>query len=428
VQPRAGGLRRLALGEWPLRLIVALVVAGAFEASSTLALWHLERKGVRYEPLDTELLDKHRELLSRITHQQPTYLDHDPLLGWSPRPLGSTPLYRANAAGLRADREYPLEPPPGAFRVAAFGDSFVHGDEVAFADTWGQQLEAEMAGLELINFGVSGYGVDQALLRYQSVGRRYGARVVLIGFMTEDLGRAVSTFRPFQFHDSSIALAKPRFVLEAGRLRLLPNPFPRREDYESLLRDETASMAVLGAHDAEYQARYHPSAFDFLRTVRVARLAWQTFVARTWQPPLKTPHGSFNPRSEAFSLNLALIEAFVAAVKADGAIPLVVLFPGRTDPRFAARAGVAPYEPLRQALVARGVPVLDLIQAIVDAGTRDDTTPLFGGGHYSAAGNRVVARVLALRLAALAHGTYGDAVDQLGRQQAHEAPQASPQR
>ena len=46
---------------------------------------------------------------------------------------------------------------------------------------------AEVVDLSI--FGVPGYGLDQAFLRYLEEGRRFGFDVVLIGFMTENIFR-----------------------------------------------------------------------------------------------------------------------------------------------------------------------------------------------------------------------------------------------
>jgi hypothetical protein len=416
---------------WVLRLTVFVFVFVVFEGASAVALRILEARGVRYEPRDSGLLPSQREVLEKLARGGDLYLDLDPVLGWSPRPLAVAGQFRANAAGLRADREYSLEPPPDVFRVAAFGDSFVHGDEAEFEDTWGQQLESLVKGLELVNGGVGSYGIDQAFLRYQAIGRRYRPRVVIIGFMTDDIGRAMNTFRPFHTRRSLVAMAKPRFVLEGGRLRLIPNPLPTRADYAALLADERSVLDRVGAGDAQYQSRYRATPFDFLGTVRIARLGWWRFQAHPFDASFLDRNGFYDAGSEAFRLNLALIDAFVADVRQAGSEPLVVLFPGKADldpARARERGGRPVYEPLRSALEARGIPTLDLYPAFERAALTQPVANLFRWSHYSTAGHGVVARSLADRLAALARGTAGDAVDQAGRHEPHEAAQPPAQR
>lgn len=52
--------------------------------------------------------------------------------------------------------------------MAAFGDSFTHCDEVKDAETWEERL-AVLLQKNVYNFGVGGYGTDQAYLKFLSV-------------------------------------------------------------------------------------------------------------------------------------------------------------------------------------------------------------------------------------------------------------------
>jgi hypothetical protein len=86
-------------------------------------------------------------------------------------------------------------------------------------------------GLEVLNFGVSGYSPDQAWLRYQRDGRAYQPCAVLIGYMIENVNRVVNRFRPFYQPDTGIVLGKPRFQVQSGQLTLLPIPAQQVTDY-----------------------------------------------------------------------------------------------------------------------------------------------------------------------------------------------------
>lgn len=60
------------------------------------------------------------------------------------------------------------------------------------------------------NAGVSGYSLDQTLLRFEANDPPFGADIVLIGFMAENINRLVNVFRPF-YTPGGTPLAKPRF-------------------------------------------------------------------------------------------------------------------------------------------------------------------------------------------------------------------------
>jgi len=84
---------------------------------------------------------------------------------------GGGELYFSSTEGLRSPRtniSFAARRP--RHRVALVGDSFTFGMEVPYEDTWGAQLERALAGdVQVLNFGVDGYGVDQAYLRYRKM-------------------------------------------------------------------------------------------------------------------------------------------------------------------------------------------------------------------------------------------------------------------
>src|SRR5262249_4564328 len=141
-----------------------------------------------------ELLDSRIEQLHEI----------HPVLGWRYAANYRKGLNRLNAAGLRSDHEYQKTPPSGLLRIAAFGDSFVYGSEVDGKEAWPAVLEQNRR-IEVLNYGVPGYGTDQAYLRYQGEGDEYRPQLVLLGFVSADLARAVNVYRRF-LHNRDLPL------------------------------------------------------------------------------------------------------------------------------------------------------------------------------------------------------------------------------
>ncbi len=187
-------------------------------------------------------------------------LVYDPLLGWTNRP--NFPDY--NAAGMRADRDYPLDPPDGVLRIAAFGDSFTHGNEVTREQSWTAQLEALLNArgirAEVLNFGVGGYGIDQAYLRWQQQGRQYQPDVVLLGFVAVDVNRLVSLYWKLQpnvfITPGSNPFSKPRFVLDGDALRLINSPTVAPADMPTFLTN------FPGSDLARYESAFDPADYQ----------------------------------------------------------------------------------------------------------------------------------------------------------------------
>jgi lysophospholipase L1-like esterase len=106
--------------------------------------------------------------------------------------------YRINAAGLRGP-EVEEAKPAGRTRVAVLGDSIAFGYWVAEADAFPRQLAALLeAGrpaaerVEVLNFGVPGYNLDQELEVLRANALRYRPDAVVVALCLNDLESALS--------------------------------------------------------------------------------------------------------------------------------------------------------------------------------------------------------------------------------------------
>jgi hypothetical protein len=159
---------------------------------------------------------------------------YDARLGWTNQP-GYKSDERVpfevtiNAQGLRGSRDYASTPPPGVSRIAVFGDSTVFGEEVDDAFTIPVFLERSLQNVEVLNYGVRGYGLGQMTLRLEEPGLQLNPDyVVPVILVPEDLAR---TPVMYFFHP------KPSFVLgAAGGLEVQNLPVPEGSDIPWLYR------------------------------------------------------------------------------------------------------------------------------------------------------------------------------------------------
>ena len=95
-----------------------------------------------------------------------------------------------NSHGLR-DREHSLEKPADTFRIAILGDSFSEAFQVSQDETFWAVLERELQAMpkfpnqtvEVINFGVSGFGTIQEWQMLEHYARDYSPDLVLLAFL-----------------------------------------------------------------------------------------------------------------------------------------------------------------------------------------------------------------------------------------------------
>ncbi|MCA9393917.1 MAG: SGNH/GDSL hydrolase family protein [Candidatus Omnitrophica bacterium] len=376
-------------------ILLNLVVLEGLAGLGLLYLHH--RKNIEYRPaMKDRLSDGQRAMIRKILDGKAEYISHSPELGWSILPNGEHDIYRANAQGLRADSDYTLTP-GSKLRIAAFGDSFVHCDEVSNDQTWTKHLTRLDPGLETLNFGVGGYGLDQAYLRYLHDGRRFRPDIVLIGFMTENPTRNMSIFRPFYLPHSMMPLSKPRFRLDGEKLTLIANPLDELADYERLLRDEKNVRQELSHLDFFYFYRYSEDPLDFFLTARLFKVLKKIYL----KPRDKIFNGyEYNPRSEVFRVSMAIVEEFAAEVRKEGAIPIVVFLPNSGDFWRLKDHNVKNYRPFMEIMDEKGISYFDFTAELLDEILKDEDPATFYSPqyHFSGKGNEYVARHIYRRL------------------------------
>jgi len=338
--------------------------------------------------------------LERIAAQD-TYIAFDQSLGWTvsrgmSRPANQA-VYTSNSAGMRASREYTPTPPETGPRLAAFGDSFTHCDDVENDECWTAQLEQEVPGTEVLNFGVSGYAPDQAWLRYQQEGRAYRPCAVLIGYMVENVNRVVNRFRPFYQPDTGITLGKPRYLLQGDGLELLPTPARSPLDYG----DAAWVERELGPHDFWYFPGMFAGglldASHFIRLGRTAAYDRKYATLRDDNEDARDIGWAYAPDSEGLEVAARVLIQFARQVEADGATPVVLIFGRKSDVVAMRHNERKVYEPLLQRLNRADVSTIDLTERLFQESKRTGVERLIDK-HYRGAGNEVVADALARRL------------------------------
>lgn len=366
-----------------IRIAFALWLFLSVEVASGIALAMLDRKrGLRYRPITTRITPHDADRVRRFAAGE-RYLMPSSALGWALRPGAVWGSYRATPQGLRGDRVYDSLPPPGVVRVAAFGDSFTHGDDVPNPETWTARLEGP--GLEVLNFGVPGYGFDQAYLRYLADGRRFRPHVVLIGLYAEDVNRGLNVWRPFYLGHYDIPSAKPRFHL-TDSLCLEPNPLADVRSYAALVARPDSVLPILGDRDYFYQIRERAGPLDRSAAVRLLKLSRRVVIE--WRDGTLR-HGVLRAGDPGPRLAIATLRRFVETVRQDRATPIVVLFPNQPLLVRYKRDGTRAVGVLAGSLPE--VETVDLHPVL-------DVADFVHTGHYSAEGNRKVTETLRARL------------------------------
>lgn|SRR5574341_839335 len=330
---RASGSRLLqnlliALLSLVLTLAVCEVVVRLVGKQDENGAFTFNRMPVRPYRLDIERVES---ILNQYSASSTSYVMYDPYLGWTHRPNSQSEngLYRANSAGLRADRDYDPYPADGVLRIALFGDSFTHSSDVAYQDSWSYQLERLLRenGIEaeVLNFGTGGYGMDQAYLRWQYQGRDFHPHLVIFGFLAENAYRNLNVVRSIYEPLTQNPFTKPRFVLADGELQLVNSPTVPPDQIIPLL--ENFADSPLRQYEYFYNEGYVDHWYLQSKLLAVA-LSVQD---RRWRSTIKDRSEFLRLDGDAAQLALAIIAAFEADARAHNAEFMILYLPLQSD-------------------------------------------------------------------------------------------------
>jgi len=153
----------------------------------------------------------------------------DPVLGWGLRPGAGAweteegvAWSKINSHGYR-DRERTLSKPQGVYRVAVLGDSFTEARQVDMDKTFTSLAEVELnqrrclAGgpVEVLNFGVPGYGTGQELAQLRERVWQFNPDMIVLQFYAGN--DMYNNYRALNISSPDVA---PYFVLKDGKLEL----------------------------------------------------------------------------------------------------------------------------------------------------------------------------------------------------------------
>jgi len=135
--------------------------------------------------------------------------------------------FKINSAGFR-DVEHPLQKPKGTYRILLLGDSYTEARQVSLENTFGRKVEQQLQSckrflphkVEVINFGVPGYGNAEELITLRSRGWAYDPDLVLTMFFSgNDL---IDNFPRAELREHEY-IPRPYFHLDQGELKLTYN-------------------------------------------------------------------------------------------------------------------------------------------------------------------------------------------------------------
>jgi len=382
LEPQLSPLRRLML--W---LISILILLGAMDGLSAIFLKFVLASTAHFLVWNPDID------ASKVWAAAGGNWDDE--LGWpSPRDAVAPPRDRT---GAKYNPDFSQSESPCA---SAYGDSFVWGDNVPLTDGWIEQLSRKL-GCRVANYGVSGYGTDQAYVRFLR-NSQDEAPVTLLGIFPENIVRNVNQYRGFLGYGPSPTGLKGRFVLESdGRLEWIHRPRIDEKGFLEFLRDPASVLPheylLPDTPDGPVTLRF-PYTLKVARVALMPRLRVRLTGRPSWADFYRADH-----RSGALALTAAIVEAFLRESERRGKRALVMMLPDASSFRVRAEFGQPEYAPLIAALAARKIDIFDPSPALLTALGHRSYCDLYAvpadcNGHFGIEGSRIVADVVTAEL------------------------------
>ncbi len=354
--------------------ILFLLTAISVELAAFIGVHFLQKRLVFYNP---PLISTYQEYMA----------NRHPVLGWPSKKM------LREKYDVSGSRPIPAYPKPESACISLYGDSFTWSDSVDDSQAWSNQLSL-IRKCRVSNYGVPGFGTDQALLRFES-NKQDEAPLVLLNHFSGDIRRNVTQFRNLT-SDDDYFLLKPRFILNNGGLQLIPLVTPTLEEAKKIADHPELNLPyehfAPGGKTGIIKVHF-PYIVSLLKALGNEHLQSRFKGIPVWESYYHPDHPS-----GALPLTVAIMKKFVEVAKARGKQPLITIIPNAHDIHYFNETGKWTYAPLVDALAKSGIETFDfgpkLIAKLNDKNVCELMEAKLCYGHYNATGYRLLAELL----------------------------------
>jgi len=370
-------------------------------------------------------------ILRVIGYSNPSFYRGDPCCGASLRPGAEGRWTREgndyviiNSQGLR-DREHEINKPSNTFRIAVLGDSYSEALQLPMEKAFWSVLERKLQNqcpalggkrVEVINFGVSGYGTAQELQTLRHKVWHYDPDFILLAFLTGNDVR--NNYRALEQDP-----LRPYFLLKDGEL-VLDDSFLQEPAYRIRVGWKFRLLSALLDHSRLFQLfndvrqRFKAMRVQSVQAKGAGNDSEAGLDNMIYSPP------ATKAWREAWRVTEALIKRMSEEVQAKGATFLVVtlsngvqVLPDKESrKRFMDKFGIDdlfyPDNRIARFAEKNGIPVITLAPDLQQWAENNDTcvhgfqnaSPC--GGHWNENGHRVAGELIAGHLCKMLDGKY----------------------
>lgn len=282
------------------------------------------------------------------------------------------------------------------FLSQAYGDSFVLSGNGGI--TWQEAFE-NITGEAILNFGVGGYGLDQAVLKFERYSSEYPTRIAILGLYRQTFRRALSYHAYHYFKHVEFKFTfKPFFVEKGLRYTLYKPPCTDASCMWDVLYDpDNAVRKILSSQDYWYRNNMGKPELRFPRILKYIRTLPAIWRDSRWG---RGSENYYFVNNKSLELTKYLVKRFVVHAERNGMVPICILLYSSRD-LVVQKSSPQHNNSLVDFLKTEQILYVDTGKYILERYSEDDDFQSLGApdGHLNNRGDRMVAAALAQGLA-----------------------------
>jgi hypothetical protein len=288
--------------------------------------------------------------------------------------------------------------------VSLYGDSFTFGHSVSPEAAWGNVLTT-LLDCRVDNYGVSGYGTDQAYLYFNQhhLDSSDKAPVVILSHFSEDIVRNITQDSGLIFGNG--IMLKPRFVIDDyENLQLVDMPRLTPEHYQVYVNDMAKFLRADYFLPNKSSLSLRSIFFPYLVSVPYILMSKRTYKSVLFyisdMPPWFAELYSPVHPSKALQITRDILLKFNQDAKRYSKVPIIMILPNARDLICFQATGKWSYDNLLNEMRKNTAAVINLGLLLLQKTKGEDICDYFcsnkakKSGHYTEKGNRILAEVV----------------------------------
>jgi hypothetical protein len=313
---------------------------------------------------------------------------YDKFLGWNLNPNMDS---AHNEQGIFShNKVFTTKPQEGILRIALFGDSMTRAD-------WGFFLERNLNELgynvEVMNFGVGGYGIDQMYLRWEIEGKKYRPNLVIFGFYPMDISRCLEVHKLKNWGIlGGVFFSKPRFLMNSDNDTLEIVNYPTVSFDKILENAKSFDDLPYIEYDSIYKNNKNDYKNYFWRASYLLRFIETNLTDNRFTH--MSYHGYdeyYNIEKEGAKLSLKIIKMFQQSVKEEHSDFFTIVLPMKNDLLHLKKGRPLRYKDMID-MIETFSPVVHAEEKMKNYDLEKIYIP--GDGHFDYFGNEIIAEIL----------------------------------